>query len=224
MKLAIIFPGYLDSPNYRHMKIFSERFKKLGYETVVLDPCHLWETNEIKNYTVTNYLKDIRATLDLYKDKNPEETVLVGHSLGGAVSIMAGSMYSEVTKIVALCPPASTKALGLRWENKPSKLSRRDLPEDPTKFREFDVPYSFVEEANTYSALETVKKINKPLMILIALADTSVSAAETETLVTNANHPHVVRMENMGHNFRNSETECNLVMDEIQKFVTSNAK
>jgi pimeloyl-ACP methyl ester carboxylesterase len=221
MKLAILFPGYLDSPDYLHLKIFSASLKNLGYVTEIIDPCGLWKTNNIKNYSVTNYLKDIKAVIDSYKDQQPEEIILIGHSLGGFVAILAGNLFPQVTKIIALCPPASIDRLGSKWVNKSPRISKRDLPEDPTKFRNFEIPYSFVEDAQKYSAIDSVKKITKPLMILIGLDDKSIPQEETETLVSNANHPHVVKMPGIGHNFRHSATECNIVMSEIQDFLLS---
>lgn len=219
MKLAILLPGYLDSPDYLHLKTFDTRLKKLGYTTEVLDPCGLWKTDDVNNYSVTNYLKDIKATIDKYKDKQPEEIILIGHSLGGLVAVLSGNMNPEVTKIVALCPPKSIDALGTKWINKSPRISKRDLPEDATKYRNFEIPYSFVEDAHTYSAIEAVKKINKPLMILIGMQDTSVAPQETEVLITNAVNPHAVRIPNIGHDFRKSATECELVMNEIQDFM-----
>lgn len=35
MKIAVLLPGYLDSPDYLHMKFFDTRLTRLGY-TVVL--------------------------------------------------------------------------------------------------------------------------------------------------------------------------------------------
>lgn len=56
-------------------------------------------------------------------------------------------------------------------------------------------------------------------MIFIALNDTVVKPEWTEEIVSNANNPYVVRQPNMGHDFRNSQEECNIVMAEIEKFL-----
>jgi hypothetical protein len=71
----------------------------------------------------------------------------------------------------------------------------------------------------TYSAVEDVKYIHKPLMILIALNDVVVKPELTEQIVTHANNPYVVRQPNMGHDFRFSQSECDTVMSEIEKFI-----
>lgn len=220
MKLVLLLPGYLDSPDYLHMLTFEKRLKELGYMTERLDPCNLWKTGNSKNYSITNYLKQIKDRMSFYKSQNSTEVILIGHSLGGFVSIIAGSRINEVTKIVALCPPPDRKYSNQEWKKGEVKYSKRDLPDNPQEFREFEVPYSFVEDGLQYSAEEEVKKIHKPLMIFIALEDTIVPSNLTERIIANANNPHVVRQKNMGHNFRCSKEECKTVMAEIEKFLT----
>ena len=219
MKLALLLPGFLDSPDYLHMKTFEKRLKELGYTTERLDPCNLWKTGNIEKYSITNYLKQIKERVSFYYLQNPEEIVLIGHSMGGFVSIIAGGRIQEVTKIVALCSPQDRIKAADRWEGKKFLYSKRDLPEDPQKFRAFDVPYAFAEDGCQYSAAEEVKKIHKPLMIFIALEDTVVPPEQTEEIVANANNPYVVRQENMGHDFRHSRKECEIVMKQIEKFL-----
>jgi pimeloyl-ACP methyl ester carboxylesterase len=201
------------------MVTFEKRLKELGYTVERLDPCHLWETGNINNYSITNFIKQIRERVEFYSKHNPEEVVLIGHSMGGFTSIIAGSRIEKVTKIVALCPPPDRYGSLTEWQDTGFRHSERDLPEDPTKYRSFDVPYFFAEDGLQYSANDEVKKINKPLMVFIALNDEIVPAKITEQIVANANNPYVVRQPNMGHDFRLSQKECDIVMEEIEKFL-----
>lgn len=219
MKVALLLPGYLDSPDYLHMKTFEKKLHEIGFVVERLDPCDLWKTGEVNNYTVSNYIKQIKSRTEYYKTQNSKEIVLIGHSLGAFVSILAGNMLPEITKIIALCSPVSIDALGRKWAGKPFRISNRDLPNDSSKYREFEIPLSFVEDAKKYSALNSVHEIKKPLMIFIAMADTSISPKETEMLVSNAMHPYVVRMQEIGHDFRHSLEECLLVFKEIESFL-----
>lgn len=219
MKVALLLPGYLDSPDYLHMKIFEKRLQKLGYFVERLDPCNLWKTKNIKNYSITNYLKQIQDRINFYKKQNPKEIVLIGHSMGGFVAIIAGNRIKEVTKIISLCPPSDRYYSDKEWPENSFKLSKRDLPDNPKKFINFNIPYSFFKNRIKYSARDEVKKINKPLMIFIALDDIVVPPELTEEIVINANNPHVIRQKKMGHNFRRSSEETNVVADEIEKFL-----
>ncbi len=218
MKLALLLPGYLDSPDYLHMKVIKTRLKAMNYTVEALDPCNLWKTGLVENYTITNYLSHIKQTIEKYASKNPKEIILIGHSLGGFVAIIAGIMFPQVSKTVALCPP-SRAASTIQWQLGKPRHSKRDLPEDPTRFKEFDIPYTFFEDALQYSALNAVSILEKPLMIFIAMQDTVVPPEQTETLVQHTLKPHVVRFPNIGHDFRHSITETEQVMDEIEKFL-----
>lgn len=221
MKVALLLPGYLDSPDYLHLVTFEKRLTELGYTAERIDPCHLWETGDVRNYTLSHYLEQVGRKVAFYSQKGATEIVLIGHSLGGFCAILAGARMTEVTKIVALCPPPDIKIVTKTWDTGLPRKSQRDLPNDPTQSRSFSVPYAFLQDALQYSAQEEVKKISKPLMILIALNDETVLPATTEQIVTNAKDPHVVRLPNMGHSFRRSQEETDVVMGEIEKFLAS---
>lgn len=218
MKLVLLLPGYLDSPDYLHMLTFEKGLKEMGYVVERLDPCNLWKTGDVENYTITNFIKQIKERIDFYKDQNPEEIVLIGHSNGAFTSLVAGARIPEVTKIIALCPPPNKDGSEHKWVNG-VRVSKRDLPDNPNEFREFAIPDTHIKDAIQYSAVEDVKKINKPIMVFIALDDTVVKPKWTEEIVSNANNPYVVRQPDMGHDFRFSQKECDIVFSEIKKFL-----
>lgn len=219
MKVALLLPGYLDSPDYLHLVTFEKRLKELGYTVERLDLGYLWKTGDPKKYTITNFLDQIKKRVDYYKLQNPEEILLLGHSRGAFTAIIAGRRIENVTKIIALCPPPDIQASVRKWPNQGSRTTKRDLPDKPTVYREFSIPYTYVDDSLKYSAVEEVKNLHKPLMIFIALNDTVVPPELTEKIVKHANNPHVVRQPNIGHDFRRSQEECNIVMNEIEKFL-----
>lgn len=219
MKLALLLPGYLDSPDYLDMVTFGKGLTELGYTTERLDACDLWRTGDVANYSITNHLKQIKERISFYKSQNPEEVVLVGHSRGGLAAIIAGNRMREVTKIVALCAPPDIKSSAHKWEDGKARVSTRDLPDDPSVLRTFSIPYSYLVDAMQYSAEEEAKTIHVPLMIFIALDDTTVPPEQTERIVKNAISPYVVRQSSMKHNYRRSQKDCDIVMKEIEKFL-----
>ena len=135
MKLALLLPGYLDSPDYLHMRTFEKRLKELGYTTERLDPCNLWKTDDLRHYSMTNYLKQIEESVSFYTPQKPLEIILIGHSMGGFVSIIAGNRIKEVTKIVSLCAPPDRIQAADRWLGAKIAHSERDLPDNPQKIR-----------------------------------------------------------------------------------------
>lgn len=219
MKVALLLPGYLDSPDYLHLLTFEKRLLQLGYVVERLDPCHVWATGVTADYTVTAILNQVKDRIDTYEKQSADEIVLIGHSLGGFISILAGARFPKISRIVALCPPASLENLGKKWQGQPVRVSTRNLPPDQDESRQFEVPLSFVTDAQLYSVLDEIKQITQPLMICICMKDVSVPPQETELLVANAIHPYVVRMDELGHDFRHSEVESEAVMDQIETFL-----
>lgn len=223
MKVALLLPGYLDSPDYLHLITFEKRLREMGYRVERLDPCDLWKTGDVSGYTITNTLKQIQHKVESYKNQSPEEILLLGHSNGAFIAIVAGARFPEITSVVALCPPPDKKESARKWGDKGTRVSKRDVPGSSKEIREFAIPFSHIEDALQYSAVEDAKNIHKPLMIFIALEDKVVPPSLTEKIVANANDPHVVRQPNMGHDFRHSQDECDTVMAEIEKFLMKGA-
>ncbi|NTU46509.1 alpha/beta hydrolase [Candidatus Roizmanbacteria bacterium] len=86
---------------------------------------------------------------------------------------------------------------------------------------DFDIPYAFAEDSLQYSAREEVKNIHKPIMIFIGLNDTVVPPDTTEEIVKNAHNPYIVKLPNVGHDFRHVQGQCEDIGDEIVKFLCS---
>jgi pimeloyl-ACP methyl ester carboxylesterase len=219
MKLALLLPGYLDSPDYLHFIVIEKKLIKLGYTVEKVDACNLWQTGDVDKYNSTNYLENIVNIINSYKLQNLQEIILIGHSFGGAIAIIAGSKYQEITKVIALCPAVSFWKSNDKWDETGFRFSKRDLPNNPKEFREFNIPLSFVEDRNKYSVSDSLEKLNKPLMVLMGMLDDKVLPTEIEEAMKSANDPYIIRMENMGHNFRSTEAEAESVAIEIEKFL-----
>ena len=219
MKLALLLPGYLDSCEYLHMKVFDDRLNKLGYTVERFDPCGLWSTNKVELYSISNYINQIKDKISSHDIKSLEEVLLIGHSLGGFVAIVAGAMLPEITKIVSLCPPPDLAGASIKWNSSGIRTSERDLPDNPEQTRIFNIPISFAEDAEKYSALESIAILEKPIMILIGMEDTVVFPEESEKLVKKSSKAYVVKLAGIGHDFRKSYNECTKVMEEIEKFI-----
>jgi len=56
-------------------------------------------------------------------------------------------------------------------------------------------------------------------MVFIALEDQSVDPADSEKIVENAKNPYVVRQAGIGHSFRQSKQQSQLVMRKIEEFL-----
>lgn len=216
MKLALLLPGYVESPGYRHLIVIDNKLRNLGYTTIRVDACDLWQTGDGYNYTTTNYINQVKEIIDSYLPKNPTEIVLIGHSLGVLVAAYVGTLYKEVTGVICISPPISLNRSDYKWIDG-FRTSKKDLPDNSSQFRELTIPVSFVEDRKQYSIINSLKKINKNTLIIIGEQDPSLS--EVKRVVKDLGLTHCIKIEDMGHDFRQSEELCSRVASEIEKFL-----
>lgn len=216
MKLAILLPGYIESPDYHHLIVIDKKLSSLGYTVVHVDACNLWSTGDGNSYSTTNYINQVKTTIDSYLPQNPSEIILIGHSLGCLVALYLGKTCRQVTKVICLSPPVALDKSDHKWVNG-FRVSKKDLPGNPTEFRQFSVPYSFVADRLRYSIVDTIKGFEKPFLIVIGEDDSLLP--DVENLVKDQNIKNFIKIANMGHDFRQSDDLCNQVASEIEKFV-----
>lgn len=216
MKLALLLPGYIESPDYRHLVVIDNKLKDLGYTTLRVDPCNLWQSGEVQNYTTTNYINQVKGIVEQYLPQGLEEIILIGHSLGSLVALEVGNIYEKVTKIVCLCPPIYLDRSDHKWVNG-WRISKKDLPNKPEEFREFAVPRSYVEDRRQYSMINALRDTKKPFVIIAGEDDPLL--ADIKKTVSDLNISNFIKIKNMGHDFRQSEELCEQVAEEIERFI-----
>lgn len=72
MKIAVLLPGYLDSPDYLHMKFFDTRLTRLGYTVVLPEENEKMVTSAQKPYVV----RKAGINHDIRRSENECNTVM----------------------------------------------------------------------------------------------------------------------------------------------------
>lgn len=224
-KFAILLPGFMDSPQYLHMQVFSRNLQDLGYDTTVVDPCNLWlGGGDVTKYNITNYVAQLADIITRNQDKY-DEILLLGHSMGGSVAIITASQFQQIAsklKIIALCPPAKRDNSTLKWNPDEGRIMIKDLPDNPNITREFKLPFSFIEDAKQYNCIDSAKLIHNPMTIVVCNDDQVVDPAETKQIAANGQaETKLICIENIGHDFRYNINETNKVWDTIQQILNS---
>lgn len=217
MKLALLLPGYLESPEYQHLLVIDTKLSSLGYKVLRIDPCLLWSTGIEQKYTLTNYIKQVEEIIESYRQYDLEDVVLVGHSLGASTAILVGVRSDIVTKVICLSPSLVLEKSRNKWGEDGVRLSKKDLPDNPSVYRDFSIPLSHYEDRKKYSVIDALGDFKKPMMFLFGLKDPLVG--EIERLVSEIEISKVVRIENMNHDFRQSPELCDIVANEVEKFL-----
>ena len=211
-KLAILCPGYLDTKDYQHLLKLAEALCEKGYVIVRFDPSGTWESaGDISDYTITQYLVDIKSVVDFMLAQKPYEKVLLGgHSRGGQMSLLYAARDPRITLVLGIMPSHGpiTGERREKWERQGFSASSRDLPASRSKKREFRVPFTHVLDMDKYDAVSDVKKIYAPIVFVAGTLDDVVPPEEVKEIFDNANEPRkFLVLENIGHDYRLNDAE-----------------
>jgi len=208
--IVIMFHGYSSSKS--NLLEYSEEFNKKGYSTLLVD--FMGSGGSTGNMTTIGFeeSKDVKAAYELIKIKYPnKEIVLFGCSMGAA-SIMKSIKDYEINpdKIILECPFGSFE------ETTKKRFQAMNLPSFP--FTDLLMIHGRIQlgfNPYTHNAIEYVKKIKVPTLLLIGRKDERVSMNSIEKIYQNLNGTKELGiMENSEH-----EVYLNDDSEEWHKFV-----
>jgi len=225
-RLAVLCPGNLDSKDYDHLVLLAVALAEHGYTVVRFDPTGTWESDgDISEYSITQYLKDIKSVLDYMLEREAYIDILLGgHSRGGQLSILYAARDPRIALVLGIMPSSGTLTGKPReeWEKSGVRVSTRDLPNDRSKIRQFHLPFSHVLDRDLYDAENDIRKIRVPIILIAGELDAEILPEDVKILYDNANEPKkYILVKDIGHNYRRNPFEIDTVNNEILKALSS---
>ncbi len=219
-KLALLLPGRLDTKDYANFVSHLDYLSSKDFYAISFDPPGTWESpGGIELFTTTNYLTAVNELIELYGNK---PTLLLGHSRGGNVAILA-SVNPHVIGIVlvlssyeAPTQPESAKD-GIQMEY-------RDLPPGSVRTKEqrkFALPLNYFKDGEKYDPMTILKNCRKPKLLFSGTDDKYYTPKEIQEIYDTIPEPKMLHELNSDHSYRRHPEiiiEVNKVLDEfIQK-------
>lgn len=203
-KLIVALPGRLDTKDYVCFPNHLEYFAGKGFYGVSFDPPGTWESpGGIELFTTTNYIKAVNEVIEYYGGK---QTILLGHSRGGATAVFAGCANPAVVGIITIneslgtpSPPDPKRIRGDKY------LDLRDFPPGTTKTserKEFLMPLTYFEDGAKYNDAEVLKTCVKPKLIISSKRDEFNSPAEVKAAYEQASEPKMFHELDCSHDYR----------------------
>ena len=223
-KLALILPGRLDTKDYYCFDSHLEYLANKGFFAVSFDPPGTWESpGETELFTTTNYIKVVNELIEYFGNKS---TILLGHSRGGQVAVLAGTTNDHVVGIILI-----NANYGSPTPPDPNKIidgylaDHRDLPPGKIKTKEqkkFLVPLDYFADGQKYNPISVIKLCNKPKLIFYGTDDEFTSPQEVKEIYKTLPEPKMLHELNVVHDYRYDPKiveEVNKVLGEFLELV-----
>ncbi len=221
-RLAVVLPGRLETKDYIHVESHVNVLSELGFHAVAFDPPGSWQSaGAIEDYTVTNYLNALNELIEYYGNK---PTFLVGHSLGGSIAALTGESNAHVTAFVGLMSLADGPRVteDPDWKTDGKIVFFRDLPpgdRHTAEQKQYDLPYSFFEDALTHQTRIALQTCDKPKLFIIGKYDTQNQTSQTPEIYTTIAEPKQLVEIESPHGYRYSKSIISQINKLLKEFV-----
>jgi len=223
-KLVLVLPGKLDTKDYRHMHAHVDFLASKGYLALSFDPPGTWESGEDNSlYTMSNYLKAVNEVIEYYGNK---QTLLLGHSRGGSMAMLAGMKNKYVTHFIAIMshatfsPESKDQLVNEEWKEKGYRIHHRDTPSGyADENKTFKIPYSFLEDEIQYDMLKDLSKCRKPKLFIAGSRDVGAKLEMIQETYERSSEPKHFKVIDSTHRYRQHDNLINEVNGIIDDFI-----
>ena len=137
----------------------------------------------------TSNVEDLVAAADWLRDNHRAPRVLVGHSLGGAATVVAAARVPESRAIATIGAPSSTDHLSEVILDAAPELAEADDAQVKLAGRCFRLKRQFVEDLQVKRVIEAAGQLDRALLILHSPVDETVAIDHARRLYDAAKHP-----------------------------------
>jgi len=226
-KMAVILLGKLDTKDYSHSQKLVEFLADRGYFALSFDPPGTWESGDnIELYTTSNYIKAVNEVIDYYENK---PTVLIGHSKGGAMTMVVGCKNPSITHIISMMSSGKVRIHSKEGEETGNhtmtdkfRVHNRDTPLGyENKFQVFKVPKTMFEDKDQFDLFNILSECKKPKLFIAGLKDTSVKKEDVQKLYDVSANPKFIQIIDSIHGYRRNDSSIVEVNNIIWKFLSN---
>lgn len=187
---AIFAHCFTCNSNFNAVRNISSSLTEKGFAVVRFDFTGLGNSEgEFANSHFAANIEDLEDVNQFVTEQYAAPVLLIGHSLGGAAAVVAASRLQNIEAVATIGAPASPLHTAQHFESQVDPDQKTENTTVEIGGRKFDINQQFIENFKSIDVPSIVKKLKKPILILHAPFDETVSIKNAEELYTQAFHP-----------------------------------
>lgn len=161
-----------------------------GYAVLRFDFTGIGESGgDFSGKTVSHNVRDIVAAARTLIERGYGPCALLGHSLGGAATLLAAHRLKAVRSVAVIGTPASPDHVRHLLTDHEETIRRDGEAVVEIAGRSFPVSVEFLDDLERHDEAGEVARLGRPLMVVHAVDDETVSISEGERIFAAAAHP-----------------------------------
>ena len=187
---AIFAHCFSCNSNFNAVKNISRSLSNHGFGVLRFDFTGLGRSEgEFAESHFSANIDDLLAVNDFLTENYKSPSLLVGHSLGGAAVIVAGSKLENIKAVATVGAPATVKHVTHLFSHAIEDVKEKGEVEVRIGGRPFKINQEFVSDFSKTDLPKIIKELRKPLLVMHAPFDGVVGIENAHQIYHNAMHP-----------------------------------
>lgn len=210
--------------NLSAVKNISRALTANGFGVLRFDFTGLGESDgHFEDTNFSGNVDDLLQASNFLKENYKAPSLLIGHSLGGAAVIFAGSKIESVKAIATIGAPSNPKHVQHLLHNSIEDIKATGKASVNIGGRNFTIKKQFLDDIEAQSLPEVAKNLRKALLVMHSPQDTTVGIKNAEEIYIAAHHPKsFVSIDGADHLLMNANDSVyvgNVIANWAQRYV-----
>lgn len=128
---------------------------------------------EFESTTFTSNIQDVFVAADFLTENYKAPKIIIGHSLGGAAALFAGSQLDCIEAVVTVGAPFDPYHVTKLLAEKVDEIEEKGKATLDISERPFTIAKGFIDDLEKHKPEEVAKKLRKALLIIHSPQDTN---------------------------------------------------
>jgi len=161
---------------------------------------------EFADSSFSTDVQDLAAASEFIEQNGNRPEILMGHSLGGAAVLQAANRIQSIKAVATIGSPCNPQHVQHHMERKIEEIEEKGEATVTLAGRPFKVKKQFLDDLREQVMDDTIRNLNKALLIFHSPADQTVSIENAAHIYKLARHPKsFISLDDADHLLTNEE-------------------